>query len=452
MSLRILVIDDEQLVGHTVQEALKAHGHDVRRAETAKAGLALHEELEPDLVLLDHLLPDAKGIDLIASFTKHPSHPAAVIIITARADAKSAVQALQEGAWDYLVKPLILDELVAKASRFEKLRRLERASQPDPSESSLAGWTPQQPLLRTAVRLAREAAQTDQPVCILGEAGTGRHRLARLIHQASSRANDGFFSWSASQDPERQTEHLAQLVGAEPGQLKAGSPRTRGVLAEAGRGTVVIREVQALPAAFQSVLNQLLDNRTYQPLGGVITSFPGRLILTGAPSLESAGAGDLRIAAELRQQLLGRHILLPPLRDRQQDFMQLLLELTQELNEEYGRSVRGIEPAAVVALMNYPWEGNVGELRLVLSRIWPKVETPRLLRKELPPEFLRNSQRAPLTGQIPTLAEVERQHITRVLDLCQGNQTRAARLLGVARSTLINKMKQYADEESALSK
>lgn len=450
MSLRVLVIDDEHLVGLTIREFLESVGYIVFRAGTAQEGLDSLERDQPDVVLLDLKLPDAEGLDLIPAFAQHPTHPTSVIIITAQKSAETAVHALKRGAWDYLVKPVILDELLERLRRLERFMGLRREAGRDQSRPDLNELNPTQPQLRAAIRLAKEAARTDQPVCIVGELGTGRQRLAQLIHNASDRRADSCLSWTASEDRSRLQEQLASLVGAEPGATHPGGSRIRGQLELTGAGTLILREVQALSPAMQQVLTKLMNHRTYTSLGGQVRSFPGRLILTATPNFEGGPHAE-PISQELRQMLLGRHIFLPPLRDRQQDFMPLLTEIIAELNQEYGRAVKGIEPAAVASLINHSWPGNVGELKLVLGRLWPQIDEARITRKHLPPEFQhRAGGRPQLSEQLPTLAEVERQHISRVMDLCQGNQTQAARILDIARSTLINKLKLYGEVETSI--
>ncbi|MEO7993932.1 MAG: helix-turn-helix domain-containing protein, partial [bacterium] len=148
----------------------------------------------------------------------------------------------------------------------------------------------------------------------------------------------------------------------------------------------------------------------------------------------------------LRQMIQAHQISLPPLRERQSDIFELIQDLLRELNTELGTNVRGIEPAAVASLLGHTWPGNVAELRLVMELVMTKSPGPRILRKHLPAEFFRSPSRQDLTEDIATLEEVERQHIQKVLELTGGNQTRAARLLGIARSTLINKLKVYDEQ------
>jgi len=442
VSLRVLVIDDERLIGLTIREFLEARGYTVERAETATEGLQLFERTQPDVVLLDLQLPDAMGLDLIPTITQHPTHPTYVIIITAYPDAETAVQALKRGAWDYLVKPINFDELLARLNRLSRFMQLEEKIVTNEITTELRDLATNHPQLRAAYRLAQEAARSDHPVCVVGEIGTGRLRLAQAIHRASSRRQETFLSWTATSDPEQQRSQLARLIGAEPGALGAGSDRKRGLLEVVGEGTLVIREVQWMGAQEQKVLEGLLINRSYRPMGGGVLSFAGRLIMTATPSLEDPNATP-DFDPELRRQVLGHTIFLPPLRDRQQDLYDLIQHLIKELNAQYGTNVRSIEPAAVAALMGYPWPGNVGELRLVLERLWVKVPGSRILRRHLPSEFVRAAGRTSLPDNVPSLADVEKQHILKVLDLTRGNQTQAAKILDIARSTLINKLKQY---------
>lgn len=444
MSLRVLVIDDERLIGLTIREFLEARGYSVERAETATEGLQIFERTQPDVVLLDLQLPDAMGLDLIPTITQHPTHPTYVIIITAYPDAETAVQALKKGAWDYLVKPINFDELLARLTRLSRFMQyeVEKVGTSEAAPTELRDLATNHPQLRAAYRLAQEAARSDHPVCIVGEVGVGRLRIAQAVHRASSRRQETLLSWTATSDPEQQRGQLARLIGAEPGALGAGTDRKRGLLEVVGEGTLVLREVQWMGPQEQKILEGLLINRSYRPMGGGVLSFAGRLIMTATPALEDPNATP-EFDSELRRQILGHTIFLPPLRDRQQDLYDLIQQLIKDLNIQYGTNVRSIEPAAVAALMGYPWPGNVGELRLVLERLWVKVPGSRILRRHLPGEFVRSSGRTSLPDNVPSLSDVEKAHILKVLDLTRGNQTQAAKILDIARSTLINKLKQY---------
>lgn len=448
MSLRVLIVDDELLVSATILEKLSDWGYQAEHVPTAQAALEHLEHQQPDVILLDLALPDAAGLDLIPAFAGHPAHAAQVIIITAEREADVAVAALKRGAWDYLVKPLNYEELHTRLQRLARFRQLEREAGRDSALPNLRELRPVHPQLRAAYKLAAEAASSPLHICILGQFGTGRLRLARLIHQASPRSQEPLVSWTATIDPDLRPQRLAELLGAEPNALNHGSPLQRGLLELAGEGTVVLREVQFLGASEQRVLEQLLSNRTYNVMGGGLRSYPGRLLFTATPDLEHVGLTP-DFNADLRRQILSHHVSLPALQDRQQDIYDLLMELIAELNKEYGTAIRGIEPAAVAALLGYNWPGNISEVKLVLERLWPKLAGNKLLRKHLPQEFLRSNNRSHLPNDIATLAEVERQHILKVMDLTQGNQTQAARMLDIARSTLIAKLKHYQDEAQA---
>ncbi|MEO7994141.1 MAG: response regulator, partial [bacterium] len=283
MSLRVLIIDDERLIALTIREFLEARGFQVDRAENAADGLQLLDRVQPDVVLLDLQLPDAQGVDLIPTFTQHPTHPAHVIIITVFPTAEMAVQALKRGAWNYLVKPINLEELLTQLQRLAKFIELEREVDRDDLTNELREMKTNNPQLRAAYRLAKEAARSTQPLCIVGEPGVGRRRLARVIHRSSPNRSEPFLVWTPANDPELQRPRLAELVGAEPGSLGPGSDRRHGLLSRVGTGTLVIQEVHSLQRQEQEILEQLLVNRGYQSLGGGYRAFLGRLMMTAAP-------------------------------------------------------------------------------------------------------------------------------------------------------------------------
>ena len=449
MSLRVLIIDDERVVGWSLKEHLEKAGIEVYRAGSGSEGLAAFKRNQPDIVLLDLELPDADGMELIGAFAKHPSHAATVVIITAFPRAELAVQALREGAHNYIVKP------VEPAFLLEQLHRIEDHLRwkPDPAKTGsgldLSRYETATPAVRAALRLAREAAHTDSAICIIGERGTGREELARSIHLASDRRNEPVFSWGRPAKEESSIEAYSELIGAEAGAFHEDSDRVRGLLEQVGAGTLVIRNIDQLNEQGQQLIQRILTNRLFQPINGKLQQFRGRLIFTASPRLLAEDSKHM-ISAELRQLVLGHRIYLPALHERQKDFKFIVAGIMDELNSRYGTKVKEIEPKALLALTNHRWTGNIAELKLFLEQLWLSIDTTKLTFDMLPSSFDKTSAKEEaIPGILLPLAEIEKAHILLAMEVTGGNQTKAAKALGIARSTLISKLKQYGWQSSS---
>ncbi len=433
MSLSILVVDDDRTIRETLVEFFEASGYTARGAETATEARRLAAEHAPDLALVDLHLPDADGLTLLETL-RADDPEIGVIVLTGHADVATAVRAMREGALDLLEKPVrldVLDVAVRRAAEFGRLHRevahlRAHGVQDAPDESQLG--------IERLVTLA--ARHADAPVLILGETGTGKGYVARRIHDRSVRAPLPFVEINgASLSP---TFFESELFGHERGAFTDARQTKRGLLEVAGRGTLFLDEIGEVSADVQPKLLTAIEDRTFRRLGGTVPlRSEARIIAaTNRPLAAAVEAGRFRADLFYRLQVLT--IMLPPLRERRDEILALATTLAP-------RGTR-LSDAAERALLAYGWPGNVRELRNALWRASILAEGAAVGPEHLGlASGVTSAPAAPpssgASSTLPlTLAEAERRAIDDALAATGGNRTRAARMLGIARSTLIEKL------------
>ena len=438
----ILIIDDDPGVSAVLGAFFERRSHHVVRAGSCEDGVDTFMRVRPDLVLLDLRLPDGTGFDVL---TRLAGEEAVVIMITGHADVPLAVQAMQAGAEHFLQKPVdpahleaAVDRALEKA-RLRQLAQLARERRGGGRVSALLGTSPAMRELAHQVELL--AATDRTTVLLVGETGTGKGRLAEMIHATSPRAEAPFLDVSCVGMPSDALEE--ELFGSE---VDDRPRRRRAALVEiAEQGTLFLDEVVGLDPVLQPRLLKLLEARTYRRAGGVReTSADVRVIASTCRDLvEEVNAGRLR--EELYYRLSVMPVHLPPLRARaREDVVDLIERLMHELQIQVRSAPSEIADGAWEVLLRYPWPGNLRELRNVLERALIVARGARRVGAEHLPSEVRRASGAGLSRHVPrSLDEVERAHIERTLRAHNGNRTRASRELGISRATLINKIKQF---------
>ncbi|MCC6243665.1 MAG: sigma-54-dependent Fis family transcriptional regulator [Gemmatimonadaceae bacterium] len=436
MTLSLLVIDDDSGIRETLVEFFESFGYTARGAATATDGRRLAQEHAPDVIVLDLKLPDADG--LIALQALRADDPeVAVVLLTGFADVRTTVRAMHSGAADVLEKPVDLEMLAAAVERAAKPRRLQQ-------EIELLRAQARAPITGTDVpfdaavgQLIELAARNaDAPVLLQGETGTGKGYVARLIHDASARRDAPFVEINcASLSP---TFFESDLFGHERGAFTDARQAKRGLLEVAGSGTVFLDEVAELSLEVQPRLLKVLEERSFRRLGGTIAlKSNARLIVATHQSLSDAVA-DRRFRADLFYRLQVLTIALPPLRERPQDILRLAATFLAK-----GVS---LDNDASDALVRYEWPGNVRELKNTLWRASILADGGRIAERHLGltgAASHTNEAAAPTRSPTPiSMIDVERDAIRRALHATGGNRSRAARELGIARSTLLEKIKR----------
>jgi two-component system response regulator AtoC len=367
--VRVLVVDDEDILAWSIDTELKALGAEILRAGSVREALERFPSFAPDLTITDLRLPDGNGLELLKKWRfEHPEMP--VILITAHGAIDSAITALRLGAFDYLQKPFDMKDLVAavrRASETAKLRQKVSSLQGREvhrAEVEIIGDAPVVTDLRNQLRrIARSRANTS---LILGESGTGKELAARAIHEWSERHAQPFVEINCASIPETLLE--SELFGYERGAFTDARERKLGLFEIARTGSIFLDEIGEMPPKLQAKLLRVLEYRRFKRLGGTKDiEFTGRIIAATNRNLLEEVA-EKRFRADLYYRLHVLPVRVPPLRERREDILPLTRFFLEKLGEELELTVPQISGAALSKLENYPWPGNIRELKNVLQR------------------------------------------------------------------------------------
>ncbi|HVP38407.1 MAG TPA: sigma-54 dependent transcriptional regulator [Candidatus Saccharimonadales bacterium] len=459
MSYRVLVIDDEELIRKSLGKLLTSRGYRVDAASTAAEGLALVEEHHPQVVVLDLKLPDGSGLEVLARIREIDS-TSEVVVITAFGDVSSAVEAMKAGACDFLKKPYELEEICLAVE--QAARSFERESQLNVYQSralsrfheeTILGRCPAMLQVRDLIsKVARSEAST---VLIEGESGTGKELVAHAIHYQSDRGRFPMMEVNCSSFQDHLLEN--ELFGHERGAYTDAHALKKGLVELCNRGTLFLDEVGDMAPGTQARLLRFLENLTFKRVGGTEEiKVDLRIVAATNKNLDRAVE-----ASGFRQDLYYRlkvvNVCLPPLREREDDVLELAGHFVQEFNRKFKKRFRILPQDTRAALLRYGWPGNVRELRNMLERIVLLEDGEELLPEFLPPEVVRAAEESmprPVSadGPRPTLAEVEERYILEVLESVAGNKSHAARLLGMSRQGLIERLKRMERRAPQLSR
>lgn len=437
LTLPVLVVDDDAALRSSLKQLLAAEGILVLLAGSGAEALELFAEKELGLILLDLGLPDIDGLELLARFKAEDATP--VVVLTGRSDIATVVEAIKRGAENFLVKPteadLVLTTVKKELSAFLLRRQLQSQTAREkarglrlPLGSSRA--------MEQVRQLAQRVAATDASVVLLGESGTGKGMVARLIHDLSRRREAPFLDVNcAALAPQLLA---SELFGHEPGAFTDARERKLGLLEAAHGGTVFLDEVADMDLQVQSKLLKAIEERRFRRLGGVreIVVDVRIIAATHRDLKEEVAAGRFR--HDLYYRLNVFQITLPPLRKRPEDIVEIAKAFIRELNPHLGQKVVGIHPDALQIMLAYSWPGNVRELRNVIERAIILTRTNEIRPEHLPRE-IRGKHKEP----VATLAQVEEAHIRRTIEAYGGNLKQTAKALGISRSTLYQKINRY---------
>jgi DNA-binding NtrC family response regulator len=451
---KILIVDDDKLLQNSLKNIL-AEKYETVVVGSGEDAVALLKKNPVDLVLLDIRLPGQDGIETLKRI-KAMGGDHLVIMMTAYEDVKTVITSMKMGAHDYLVKPLEIDELeiiVEKALENLKLKKeVEELRRHYLKEFNVDNIVGESPAIRQAIEFADKVAKSyDTTVLIEGETGVGKEVIARTIHHRSNRFNKPFLVINCGAISKDLVE--SELFGYEKGTFTGGLQEgKKGKLELAEGGTLLLDEISELLAASQVKLLRFLEEKEFFPVGGTQKKKVDiRIIAATNKNLEQeVKAGRFR--EDLYYRLNVAKITIPPLRERSADIIPLSLFFMKGFNEKFGKNFRGISPEARHLLVNYPWRGNVRELRNAIERVILMEEGPEIQPAHL--SFLGISP-PEATGRLPddsgikipahglNLDELNKGLIIRALELSNGNRTRAAKLLGISRPTLIYRLEKY---------
>jgi two-component system response regulator AtoC len=455
MAYSALIIDDEELTLRTLSRSLRQEGFEVFTALSGEDGLKLFREEEPDLILLDIVLPTLDGVEVLRQI-KQANPTAIVIMMSAYHFVERAVEAMKLGAFDYLVKPFQLDDMMTTLHRAAEVLTL-RVRVRDSVESEKGRYNfgrvvTHNPATIKMLEVARKAAETDHTtILILGESGTGKGVLARAIHYASPRTSMPLLEINCAALPDALLE--SELFGYEPGAFTDARRRKEGLLERASGGTVFLDEIANMSASVQAKMLRVLEEQTFMRLGGTSTiTINIRLIVATNDNLKNA-VSQGRFREDLYYRMNVVQLYIPPLRERQEDIAPLALEILQQFNRELKKSFTGFTPAAAELLEQYPWPGNIRELRNVIERTMILTPEGEIHSRHLPEEIrdrrveikvvqpFSETDISPTGDQFLSLREMEDHYIEQVLAATGNNKTQAARLLGIHPTSLLRRLK-----------
>ncbi|MDZ4165601.1 MAG: sigma-54 dependent transcriptional regulator [Smithellaceae bacterium] len=445
---RILVVDDEESHRIMLRAVLREEGYEVAEAADGREAVRAVESEVFDIILLDIRMAEMGGIEALTEIRKiSPLLP--VLIMTAYASVKTAVEALKAGAFDYLKKPLDIEELkilIEKALehyhlREENLALKERLGDRFNFSRIIGRGRSMKGLLDTLSMVA----PTDATVLILGESGTGKEVVANAIHHNSFRAAGPFVKVACAALPETLLE--SELFGHEKGAFTGAVSRREGRFQLAHRGTIFLDEVGEMSPAIQVKLLRVLHEKEFEPLGSARTlKVDIRIIAATNRDLERE-VKEGRFREDLFYRLSVIPIVLPPLRERKEDILPLAEHFLSRYQEKNRKSLKGISGKALDMLVRHDWPGNVRELENCIERAVIMAREDVILPADLPPHINTLSQvpEGDLFNFSPgiSLSEMERALIIKTLEDARGNRTRTAEILGINRRTLQNKMKEY---------
>jgi len=437
--LRILVVDDQSSVRQLLTAVLEEDGHEI---ETAPDGESAIEKLKSgyhDLVIMDIRMPGIDGVQALERMVELAPQTG-VVMMTAYASVETAVKTLKLGAFDYITKPIDIDEVRAVIARFA-----EASAAPD--ESAKEEVEPSRGVIgasegfREVIEVAHRVADSDASVLLLGESGTGKEVVAHEIHRAGNRARKPFVAVNCSAIPEGLLE--SELFGHERGAFTGAVRQKKGRFELASSGTVFLDEIGDMSAGLQAKLLRFLQDHTFQHVGGGNDiTVDVRVIAATNKDLEQEVA-DGRFRDDLFFRLNVVSITIPPLRDRSED-VPLLVEHFLKVHSK-GAKPKKMSPKAMRLALNYDWPGNVREVENAIQRAIVLSRGETVFPEHLPAKIRAAGGDAgsDSIGGGKTIREVERDIIVKTLKQTEGNRTRASEILGIARRTLQNKIKEY---------
>jgi len=441
-----LIVEDDADNGRSLREAIADLGYAVELAATGRAGVEAFQARGADVVLSDLVLPDIDGIEVLKRI-RTVAEKTPVILMTAYGSVDSSVRAMKAGAYDYLQKPLDIDELQAKLGRALEAARLrrqvERLNEEVRHQWSARTWVAESPAMREVVRQTLALAQTNATVLIRGASGTGKELVARALHADGPRADGPFVAVNCAAFAESLLE--SELFGHEKGAFTGAVARRAGAFERAKGGTLFLDEIGDAPASVQVKLLRVLEDREITRVGGQ-ESFKVDVRLVSATNRDldaKVAAGDFRQDLLYRLQVVG--IALPPLRERRADVRPLAERFIALAQSEHGKRIREVEPDWFARLETYAWPGNIRELRnaveaAVVTAPGEVLEAARLR--------LEGPGAKPSTGgwSVPagmTLEQIEKQILEEALRRNGGNRSLTAEQLGLSRRTIQRKIQDY---------
>jgi len=442
---RVLIVEDDSAARMGLEQLVKNWGFIAEAAADGEEALEKVTSFRPAIVITDLVMPRMDGLALLRALQQQGAD-VTTLLLTAQGTVETAVEAMKEGAYDYLTKPIdlqrlkiLLDKIVERLETMREVKALRRQLRESGTFGSLIGNSPE---MRKIYSIVEQAAPTGASVLITGESGTGKELVAQTIHHLSPRATFPFVAINCAAIPETLLE--SEIFGHEKGAFTGAADRRQGCFELADRGTLFLDEIGEMTPATQVKLLRVLQERKFRRLGGrVEQSVDVRMI--AATNIDPQEAVK---AAKLREDLFYRlnvfAFRLPPLRERKEDLPLLTQAFINEFNQRNQKSIAGVDQQTMRIIEHYAWPGNVRELRNVIERATILAPGPFIEPKHLPPSLAEEPppQHQPQVALAPgiTVEEAERRLILMTLEHTRDNKTRAAEILGISLKTLHNKL------------
>ncbi len=448
---RILIIDDEPLMRIAIRDALLAEGYEVKVVGSGKEGKSLIPGGGYDALITDLRLPEVDGIEILKTAMEH-SPKTKVIMITAYGSVNTAVEAIKQGAYDYLTKPFSMDELLIIVRHLVAIRELEcenlQLKEKITELSHFEGIIGRNSKMREVMDKIKVVSETGATILISGESGTGKELIANAIHH-SSRKDRPFIKVSCAALPESLLE--TELFGHEKGAFTGAIKQKIGRFELANGGTLFLDEIGEISPTVQVKLLRVLQERQFERVGGMETiNVDVRIICATNRDLKKEVQKNV-FREDLYYRLNVVHIHVPPLRERKEDIILLANSFVKKFASQNNRDIEGISPEARELLINYPFPGNVRELAHAIERAVILGNNKYIQPKDLPEDIMTYYKDALGTSMKPQYSEplskamerFEKECIIKALEATDGNKTLAAERLGLSRKTLWVKCKNY---------
>jgi two-component system response regulator HydG len=449
---RVLVVEDNETERRGVSSLLRAEGYSVFGAESADKALSYLEE-NIDVVLSDLYMGDVSGIDLLQLWKKQRPETQ-FILVTGHSSVNSAVEAMKAGAFDYVTKPINMDELVLSIKRavdgLQKDKEIDNLRRRLDQKFGLDQIVGQSRQMKEVFAKIQRAAPVDSTVLILGESGTGKELVAQALHHNSPRKKGPFVAVNCAAVPATLVE--SELFGHVKGAFTGATDRRVGRFEQADGGTLFIDEIGDFEIGLQAKLLRVLETFMVTPVGGHEDRKVNVRVLAATSRDLRKMVADGSFREDLFYRLSVVEILLPPLRGRTDDIPILVEHFLRDISESKHTAPRRVSPEVMRRLQAYRWPGNVRELRNALESMMVLADGEVLTENDLPDRVAASSGETPTSKEVPTgltMEELEKLAITKALDHSNGNRTHAAGKLGISVRTLQRKLRQYELEQRA---
>ncbi len=440
---KILVIDSDPRIREVLNVDLKEIGYIVYLASNGNEGLEIVENFNPDIVICDLIFPDDSGLGVLGRIKEYNSF-IKVILLTACSDMSKIMKAMEIGLFDYLEKPLKLDQLKLKISRALEIQHISQhlksyinsESEEYKLENSLVGRTP---VMRNIANYIEQLSMNRVSVLITGESGTGKQLIAKTIHFTGISKKHPFISVNCSALPEKLLE--SELFGHAKGAFPEAIREEKGKIELANEGTIFIDEISELSLQLQNKLLKVLNEREFVKVGGK-HSIPmkARILVASNKNIEALVKKG-RFIEDLYNRLKVFKIDLPPLRERKADIPIIVTHFLRKINNELHKNVKKVSIEVMEFLQDYDWPGNVRELENTLYLAIVLSNNDVLLKEHI---HINHSYSEPINSEnLMSLEEIEKRHILKILDIVNGDKNIAIKILGISKPTLYSKLKKY---------